>query len=106
MGKDACLSARFTPGARKAPAECPYEAREDLPLPRPPRNSRAPNLGGGDMTGSKQPAFTWAFEEGRLTVTHLGKKVPLGRYADRALAAKAAARYLAEHGGPAPAASE
>jgi hypothetical protein len=51
------------------------------------------------MTNPKQPAFTWAFEEGRLTVKHLGKTVSLGRYADRALAAKAAARYLAEHGG-------
>jgi len=53
------------------------------------------------MTNPKQPAFTWAFEEGRLTVKHLGKTVSLGRYADRALAAKAAARYLAEHGGAA-----
>jgi hypothetical protein len=65
-----------------------------------------------DMTKPKRPDFTWAFEEGRLTVHHLGKTVSLGRYADRALAAKAAARYLAEHGekalppAPAPSAPE
>jgi hypothetical protein len=77
---------------------CRYGGRRAIPARR--------TLAEGDMTGSKRPAFTWAFEEGRLTVTHLGKKVPLGRYADRTLAAKAAARYLAEHGGAAPAASE
>ena len=54
------------------------------------------------MTKSKQPAFTWAFEEGRLTVTHMGKSVSLGRYANRELAAKAAARYLADHSDTAP----
>jgi len=51
------------------------------------------------MTSSKKPQSTWSFEEGRLTVNHLNQKVSLGRYATRDLAAKAAALYIAEHGG-------
>jgi len=44
-----------------------------------------------------KPSFTWSFEEGSLTIHHFGKRVSLGRYATRELAAKAAARYLAQH---------
>jgi len=60
------------------------------------------------MTKPKKPAFIWAYEEGTLTVQHLGKTVSLGRYADREHAARAAERYRVAHGGtdatPAPAA--
>jgi hypothetical protein len=44
-----------------------------------------------------KPAWTWAFEEGVLTVDHLGATVSLGRYATREFASKAAALYIAEH---------
>ena len=44
-------------------------------------------------------ASTWRFEEGRLTVYHLGEEVSLGRYATREHAARAAAAYFKEHGG-------
>jgi hypothetical protein len=59
------------------------------------------------MSNSMKPASTWSFEEGTLTVHHLGKTVSLGRYATHDLAAKAAARYFAQHDGKdaAPAAS-
>jgi hypothetical protein len=44
-----------------------------------------------------KPAWTWAFEEGLLTIDHLGTVISLGRYASREFAAKAAARYIALH---------
>jgi hypothetical protein len=50
-----------------------------------------------DMSNSTTPSSTWSFEEGSLTVHHLGKTVSLGRYATRELAAKAAALYFAKH---------
>lgn len=55
-----------------------------------------------DTTGPKAPAsrkaaWTWAFEEGVLTVDHLGATVSLGRYATHEFAAKAAALYIAKH---------
>ena len=53
------------------------------------------------MAKTQNPASTWSFEEGRLTVYHLGKTVSLGRYATHDLAAKAAAVYFAKHGGAA-----
>ena len=53
------------------------------------------------MSSSKKPLSTWAFEEGTLSVQHLGKTVSLGRYATRELAAKAAALYLAKRAEPA-----
>ncbi len=56
------------------------------------------NTGGGlRMTSSKVPSWTWAFEEGILTVHHLGTTVSLGRYATREFAARAAALYIEEH---------
>jgi hypothetical protein len=51
------------------------------------------------MSNSLKPASSWSFEEGRLTVNHLGKTVSLGRYATHDLAAKAAAVYFAKHDG-------
>jgi hypothetical protein len=42
---------------------------------------------------------SWSFDEGSLTVRHLGKTVSLGRYATREHAAKAAALYFASHEG-------
>jgi hypothetical protein len=51
------------------------------------------------MSNSMKPTSSWSFEEGRLTVQHLGKTVSLGRYATHELAAKAAALYLAKHDG-------
>jgi len=51
------------------------------------------------MTSSVTPSSTWSFEEGSLTIHHLGKTVSLGRYANREFAAKAAARYFARRGG-------
>jgi hypothetical protein len=47
----------------------------------------------------EKPASTWSFDQGTLTVHHLGKTVSLGRYATREFAAKAAAAYFAKHGG-------
>lgn len=44
-------------------------------------------------------ASTWRFEEGRLTISHRGEKVSLGRYATREHAARAAAVYFMQHGG-------
>ena len=49
------------------------------------------------MISSKMPSPTWSYEEGALTVSHLGKIVWLGRYATRELAVKAAALYFAKH---------
>ena len=51
------------------------------------------------MGNSKKPSSTWSFEEGSLTISHLGKTVSLGRYATRDHAAKAAAVYIAKHDG-------
>jgi hypothetical protein len=51
------------------------------------------------MTTMKKPASTWSFNEGTLTVHHLGKTLSLGRYATHEFAAKAAAAYFAKHGG-------
>ena len=45
----------------------------------------------------EKPASTWSFDQGTLTVHHLGKTVSLGRYATHEFAAKAAAVYFAEH---------
>jgi hypothetical protein len=47
----------------------------------------------------EKPASTWSFDQGTLTVHHLGKTVSLGGYATRKFAAKAAAVYFAKHGG-------
>jgi hypothetical protein len=49
------------------------------------------------MTSAKKPAWTWAFDEGVLTVDHSGTVVSLGRYASHEFAAKAAALYIAKH---------
>jgi hypothetical protein len=46
-----------------------------------------------------KPASTWTYENGRLTVSHLGESVSLGRYANREFAARAAAAYFAGRGG-------
>jgi hypothetical protein len=51
------------------------------------------------MKSGMFPTSTWSFEEGSLTIRHLGKTVSLGRYATRDLAAKAAALYFAKHDG-------
>ncbi len=45
----------------------------------------------------EKPASTWSFDQGILTVHHLGKTVSLGRYATHEFAAKAAAVYSAKH---------
>ena len=45
----------------------------------------------------EKPASTWSFDQGTLTVHHLGKTVSLGRYATHEFAAKAAAVYFAKH---------
>jgi hypothetical protein len=47
----------------------------------------------------EKPASTWSFDQGTLTVHHLGKTVSLGGYATQEFAAKAAAVYFAKHGG-------
>jgi hypothetical protein len=52
-----------------------------------------------EMSNSMKPSSTWSFEEGSLTIHHLGKSVSLGRYATREHAAKAAALYFAKHDG-------
>jgi len=52
---------------------------------------------------SRQPDWTWAFEEGTLTIEHQGATVSLGRYATREFAAKAAAVYIAKHADTPPA---
>ena len=44
----------------------------------------------------EKPASTWSFDQGTLTVHHLGKTVSLGRYATHEFAAKAAAVYFAK----------
>jgi hypothetical protein len=49
------------------------------------------------MVRVQKPTWTWAFEEGLLTIDHLGTIVSLGPYASREFAAKAAARYIAMH---------
>lgn len=56
------------------------------------------------MTNSRKPSWTWAFEEGTLTIGHAGTVVSLGRYATHEFAAKAAALYIAKHanGGASP----
>jgi hypothetical protein len=51
------------------------------------------------MSKSMKRSSTWSFEEGSLTIHHLGKTVSLGRYATHELAAKAAALYFAKHDG-------
>jgi hypothetical protein len=51
------------------------------------------------MSNSAKLSSSWSFEEGSLTVRHLGVKVSLGRYATRELAAKAAALYFSKNGG-------
>jgi hypothetical protein len=51
------------------------------------------------MTTTDKPASTWSFDQGVLTVHHLGKTVSLGRYATHEFAARAAAAYFAKHGG-------
>lgn len=51
---------------------------------------------GTETPASKKPAWTWAFEEGVLTIDHSGETVSLGRYATREFAAKAAALYIAK----------
>ncbi len=51
------------------------------------------------MGNSKKPSSTWSFEEGSLTISHLGKTGSLGRYATREHAAKAAKLYIAKHDG-------
>ena len=48
------------------------------------------------MSRLTKPRWTWAFEEGILTIHHLGKTLSLGRYASHEFAAKAAARYIAQ----------
>jgi hypothetical protein len=58
-----------------------------------------PAMREASMAKQKKPAFTWLFDEGVLTLTHDGKTVSLGRYADREWAAKAAAAYIAKRGG-------
>ena len=45
----------------------------------------------------ENPAATWSFDHGTLTVHHLGKTVSLGRYATYEFAAKAAAVYFGKH---------
>jgi hypothetical protein len=45
----------------------------------------------------EKPASTWSFDQGTLTVHHLGKTASLGRYATHEFAAKAAAVYFAKH---------
>jgi hypothetical protein len=47
----------------------------------------------------EKPGSTWLFDQGTLTVHHLGKTVSLGGYATHEFAAKAAAVYFAKHGG-------
>jgi hypothetical protein len=42
-----------------------------------------------------EKASTWSFDQGELTVHHLGKTISLGRYATHGFAAK----YFAKHGG-------
>jgi hypothetical protein len=39
----------------------------------------------------------WSFEDGVLSVNHLGKTISLGRYATPEHAAKAAEKYIAGH---------
>jgi hypothetical protein len=51
------------------------------------------------MITLEKPASTWLFDQGALTVHHLGKTISLGRYATHGFAAKAAAEYFAKHGG-------
>ena len=47
----------------------------------------------------EKPASTWSFDQGTLTVHHLGKTVSLGGYATHEFAAEAAAVYFAKQGG-------
>ena len=51
------------------------------------------------MKKPAKPMSTWLFEDGRLTVQHLGATISLGRYATREFAARAAAVYFDKHGG-------
>jgi hypothetical protein len=51
------------------------------------------------MASEKKPTSTWRYDEGVLTVRHLGERVSLGRYATHEHTAKAAAAYFANHGG-------
>lgn len=74
-----------------------------VPPPRRRVNDKIGGIGppkrGSPMKKSSKPASTWLFEDGTLTVHHLGETVSLGRYATREFAAKAAAAYFAKHGG-------
>jgi hypothetical protein len=45
----------------------------------------------------EKPTSTWSFDQGTLTVHHLGKTVSLGRYATHEFATMAAAVYFAKH---------
>jgi hypothetical protein len=45
----------------------------------------------------KKAASTWSFDQGTLTVHHLGTTVSLGRYATHEFAAKGAAVYFAKY---------
>jgi hypothetical protein len=77
------------------PAELDAALTIDTTLP-----VRAEHLNTGRglrMTSSKDPSWTWAFEEGILTVDHMGTTVSLGRYATREFAARAAASYIEKH---------
>jgi hypothetical protein len=47
----------------------------------------------------EKPGSTWLFDQGTLTVHHLGETVSLGGYATHEFAAKAAGVYFAKHGG-------
>ena len=58
---------------------------------------------GPEAPASQQPGWTWEFEDGVLTVDHLGATVSLGRYATREYAASAAALYIAKHADAKPA---
>jgi hypothetical protein len=50
----------------------------------------------GSDTTMEKPASTWSFDQGTLTVHHLGKTISLGRYATHEFAAKATAVYFAK----------
>ena len=51
------------------------------------------------MDALNKPPSSWSFEEGVLTVYHLGQKIDLGRYKTHEHARKAAELYFTQHGG-------
>ncbi len=51
------------------------------------------------MDTMKKARSSWSFEEGVLTIYHLGEKIVLGRYKTHELAEKAAELYFARHEG-------